>query len=81
MTALPHEKRTCSASATCRPTRCGASTPLRAVENFPLAGRPVHRELVHAYGAVKLACARTNHELGRWDDADVATPSSRPARR
>lgn len=40
---------------------------LRAVENFPLAGRPVHRRLVHAFGAVKLAAARTNHELG-WAD-------------
>ena len=39
----------------------------RAIENFPLARRPVHSALVHAYGAVKLACARTNHELGRWD--------------
>ncbi len=36
----------------------------RAVENFPLAGRPVRPPLIHAYGAVKLACARTNHELG-----------------
>ena len=41
----------------------------RAIENFPLANRPVHPALIHAYGAVKLACARTNHELGRWDDA------------
>jgi aspartate ammonia-lyase len=41
----------------------------RAIENFPLSGRPVHRALVHAYGAVKLAAVRTNHELGRWDDA------------
>jgi aspartate ammonia-lyase len=40
---------------------------LRARESFPLAGRPVHRELIHAFGAVKLACARANHELGRWD--------------
>jgi len=39
----------------------------RALENFPLAGRPVNRSLVHAYGAVKLACARTNHRLGTWD--------------
>jgi aspartate ammonia-lyase len=45
---------------------------LRAVENFPLAGRAVHRRLVHAFGAVKLAAARTNHELGRWDDATAA---------
>ena len=41
----------------------------RALENFPLAHRPVHPMLIHAFGAVKLACARTNHELGRWDDA------------
>jgi len=41
---------------------------LRAMENFPLARRPVHRRLVHAYGAVKLAAAQINHELG-WADA------------
>jgi len=45
---------------------------LRALENFPLARRPVHRTLVHAYGAVKLAAARTNRELGWWDDATFA---------
>ena len=45
---------------------------LRAMENFPLAGRPVHRGLVHAFGAVKLAAARTNHELGCWDEAKFA---------
>jgi aspartate ammonia-lyase len=39
----------------------------RALENFPLAKRPVHRGLVHAFGAVKLACLRTNRELG-WGD-------------
>jgi aspartate ammonia-lyase len=41
----------------------------RALENFPLARRPVHLALIHAYGAVKLACAITNHELGWWDDS------------
>ena len=40
----------------------GIST-VRALENFPLSGRGVHPELIHAYGAVKLACARTNREL------------------
>jgi aspartate ammonia-lyase len=39
----------------------------RALENFPLSGRPVNRGLVRAFGEVKLACARTNHELGRWE--------------
>ena len=43
----------------------------RALENFPLAGEPVHRELARAFGTVKLACARTNRALGAWagDDA------------
>lgn len=36
----------------------------RALANFPLSGRAVHRSLVHAFGAVKLACLRTNNELG-----------------
>ncbi len=38
----------------------------RALENFPLAGRPVHPELARAYGTVKLACALTNRSLGVW---------------
>lgn len=38
----------------------------RALDNFPLAQRSVHPELVHAYGAVKLAAAQTNQELGTW---------------
>jgi len=44
----------------------------RALENFPLTGRPVAPALVRAFGAVKLACARTNHELGWWDDRTFA---------
>lgn len=39
---------------------------LRARENFPLANRLVHPELIAAYGMVKGACARTNHALGAW---------------
>jgi len=39
---------------------------VRALENFPLAQRPVHPELARAYGTVKLACARTNRALGAW---------------
>lgn len=37
---------------------------LRARENFGLAGRPVHPELLRAFGAVKLAAVRTNGALG-----------------
>jgi aspartate ammonia-lyase len=44
----------------------------RAIENFPLSGRAVSRRLVRAYGAVKLAAARTNHELGKWDQTTFA---------
>jgi aspartate ammonia-lyase len=40
----------------------------RALENFPLARRPVHPELARAYGSVKLACALTNRALGAWAD-------------
>ena len=42
---------------------------VRSIENFPLSRRPVNPSLIHAFGAVKLACARTNHELGWWDDS------------
>lgn len=42
----------------------------RALRNFPISGTPVGalRELVAALGAVKLAAARANHELGLLDD-------------
>jgi aspartate ammonia-lyase len=40
---------------------------VRGLENFPLSLRPVNPALIHAFGAVKLACARTNHELGWWN--------------
>jgi aspartate ammonia-lyase len=40
----------------------------RALENFPLARRPVHPGLARAYGTVKLACALTNRALGAWAD-------------
>jgi len=36
----------------------------RAVENFPISGHRVRPSLIHAYGLVKQACARTNRELG-----------------
>lgn len=42
----------------------------RALRNFPISGTTVgtHRSLVAALGAVKLAAARANHELGLLDD-------------
>jgi aspartate ammonia-lyase len=45
---------------------------LRAMENFPIARRPVHPGLIRAFGMVKLAAARTNRELGAWNDAKFA---------
>ena len=44
----------------------------RARENFSIAGRPVHPELVKAYGAVKLACSRTNRAIGIWKEGEKA---------
>ena len=41
----------------------GASTQ-RAVLNFPVSGRVVPLPIIHAYGLIKWAAARANHELG-----------------
>lgn len=39
---------------------------VRAIENFPVANRDVHPALVHAFGHVKGACAKTSRGLGFW---------------
>jgi aspartate ammonia-lyase len=41
---------------------------VRALENFDLSKRPVNKALVHAFGAIKLACCRTNQSLGCFVD-------------
>ncbi len=46
----------------------GASTQ-RAVENFPISGRAVPADVIHAYGHLKAACAHVNHGLGRLNKA------------
>jgi aspartate ammonia-lyase len=52
----------------------------RALENFPLLGRPVHPALVRAFGAVKLAALRTNRALGWFPDAARAEAMERACR-
>ena len=42
----------------------GAQTQ-RAVENFPISGRPLPGELIRALGLVKLAAAAANRDLGK----------------
>jgi fumarate hydratase class II len=42
----------------------GAQTQ-RAVENFPISGRGLPPDLIHALGLVKLAAATVNNDLGR----------------
>ncbi|GAE06087.1 aspartate ammonia-lyase [Paenibacillus sp. JCM 10914] len=37
---------------------------VRAVENFPISGVPIHPELISALGEVKKATALANMELG-----------------
>ncbi|SFM96521.1 fumarase, class II [Pseudonocardia ammonioxydans] len=44
----------------------------RAVENFPISGRPLERAQIRALGLVKAAAARVNGELGMLDDARAA---------
>ena len=53
----------------------GASTA-RAIENFPIARRPVPAAVIHAFGHLKAACAQANRDLGKLEpktaDAIVA---------
>lgn len=39
---------------------------LRAEENFPVSGRAPDPQLIHSYGAVKLACIQTARKTGLW---------------
>ena len=43
------------------------ATTARAVENFPIANRPVPAEVLHAFGHLKAACAVANKSLGKLD--------------
>ena len=53
----------------------------RAVENFPISGRTLPPELIHALGLVKWAAAAVNRDLGllALDGAVHMTPSWPPA--
>lgn len=48
--------------------RYGAQTQ-RAVTNFPISGRTLPTKLIHSLGLVKYACAVTNRNLGRLQQA------------
>ena len=48
----------------------GATTQ-RAVQNFPVSGRPVSPEILHAFAHLKKACAQTNMGLKKLDSARV----------
>ena len=66
---LPLRNTTSWATGTSPPTPTGGVHTLRAVENFPITGQPLSSNmyLVRGLAAVKLAAARTNHELGLLD--------------
>ena len=53
------------ARCACPPRRTTAPQTQRAVENFPISGRPLPAELIHALGLVKWAAASVNRDLGR----------------
>ena len=57
----------------------GAQTQ-RAVENFPISGRPLPPELIHALGLVKWAAATANRDLGKLTGSGKQ-PLDRPASR
>jgi len=42
-----------------------ASQTQRAVENFPISGKPLPKQLVRAMGLVKYACGVANRDLGK----------------
>lgn len=44
-----------------------AASTQRAVENFPVSGKPLPPAFIHALGLVKLATARVNRDLGLLD--------------
>src|SRR5438874_10388101 len=56
----------------------GAQTQ-RAVENFPISGRPLPRALIRALGLVKAASAEANRDLGKLRP-ELAEPIIRAAR-
>ena len=49
----------------------GAQTQ-RAVQNFPMSGRPMRRGFIRALGLVKAASAEANASLGLLPDATAA---------
>jgi len=51
----------------------------RAVENFPLSGVPIERQLIAALGHIKAAAAQVNRDLGVVE-ADIANAISAAAR-
>lgn len=53
---------------------------LRALENFPILGRPAHPALLRAYGDVKLAAFLTNRRLGYFPESRVANAIERACR-
>jgi aspartate ammonia-lyase len=43
-----------------------------AIENFPLIEKPIHSELIKAYGEVKLVCCQINKQLGYFKEIQNA---------
>ena len=47
----------------------GAQTQ-RSLENFPIGGDRMPREIIRAFAVLKKAAAMTNRDLGRLDERD-----------
>lgn len=64
MTEFRSEKDSMGVVRVPRDAYYGSQTQ-RAVENFPISGWTLSRELIHAMGLVKWAAASANHHLGK----------------
>ncbi len=52
--------------------RYWAAQTQRSYQNFKIGGELMPREITHAFGILKKAAARANHELGKLDDEKLA---------
>jgi fumarate hydratase, class II len=62
-------------SPTSKPALYGEQTR-RALENFPISGRPLPPAFIHALGLIKACAARVNGQLGRLPPAIAAAVAS-----
>ena len=56
--------------------RYWAAQTQRSYQNFKIGGELMPREITHAFGILKKAAARANHELGKLDEEKMCIRDS-----